>query len=285
MKKLLYLGLAAVLLVSTVALAACGSSNTSTKNNTSSSSSSSLPAQVQAIKNKGYMTVGVKSDVPGFGLLDPSTNKFSGMEIDLAHDLGKQIFGSSYNDNMVKFKAVTADTRGPLLDNGQVDMVIATFTIKPDRQKLWNFSEPYYTDGVGVMVKKSSGIKTLKDLVGKTVAVATGSTSQAAVESEEATEGISGIKFTSFADYPSCSTALMSGRVDAFSVDRSILAGYLNNTVEILPAKFAPQDYGIATKKSNTELAQYVNDFVVKAKSDGTIDKLITKYAKYGLSK
>ena len=277
MKKLLVLAMAAVLLVSAFSLAGCKKDDTSTKT-TGTSTGEALPAQVQKIKDSGYLRVGVKSDVPGFGLLDQKTNKYTGMEIDLAHDIGKEIFGSSYNDSKVKFTPVTADTRGTLLDNGQIDMVIATFTIKPDRQEKWNFSDPYYTDSVGVMVTKKSGITNLKQLVGKTIAVATGSTSQASVEDEEKAEGISGIKFTQFADYPGCSTALQSGRVDGFSVDRSILAGYLNNSVIILPEKFAPQDYGIATKKTNTELATWVNNFVNKAKSDGTLDKLQTKY-------
>jgi len=281
MKKLVFLGLAAALLVSAFGLAGCGSKPADTTSDTTSN----LPAQVQAIKDRGILRVGVKQDVPGFGLLDQKTNQYAGMEIDLAHNIGKEIFGSSYNDNMVKFTPVTADTRGTLLDNGQIDMVIATFTIKPDRKLKWNFTDPYYTDAVRVMVKKSSGISDLKGMAGKTIAVSTGSTSQAAVEAEAKSQGITGIKFQSFADYPSCSTALMSGRVDGFSVDGSILAGYMNDSVMLLPDKFAPQDYGIATKLTNKDLASWVNDLIVKWKSDGTVDGLITKYASYGLSK
>jgi len=277
MKKLVVLGLAAALLLSAFGLAACGSSKPAA-NSSSTSSTSNLPAQVQKIKDAGVLRVGVKQDVPGFGYLDPKTNQFTGMEIDLAHKIGKEIFGSSYNDNMVKFTAVTADTRGTLLDNGQIDMVIATFTIKPDRQLKWNFSDPYYTDSVGVMVKKNSGFSSLKDLAGKTIAVATGSTSQASVEAEAKTQNITGIKFQQFPNYPACAQALQSGRVDGFSVDRSILAGYLNDSVVILPDKFAPQDYGIATKKTNTDLATWVNNLVTKWKSDGTISQLETKY-------
>ncbi|MCL2332451.1 MAG: transporter substrate-binding domain-containing protein [Actinomycetia bacterium] len=277
MKKLVVLGLAAVLLVSVFSLAGCGSNNNATDNKPADNAAA-LPAQVQKIKDAGVLRVGVKQDVPGFGLLDPKTNKFEGMEIDLAHKIGKEIFGSSYSDDKVKFTPVTADTRGTLLDNGQIDMVIATFTIKPDRQEKWNFSDPYYTDSVGVMVKKDSGFKSLKDLAGKTIAVATGSTSQASVEAEAKVQGVTGIKFQQFANYPACAQALASGRVDGFSVDRSILAGYLNDSVVILPDSFAPQDYGIATKKTNTELATWVNDLISTWKSDGTIDTIAAKY-------
>ncbi|MCL2654831.1 MAG: transporter substrate-binding domain-containing protein [Coriobacteriia bacterium] len=283
MKKLVLLGLAAALLVSAFGLAGCGSKKPA--DNGASTDASNLPAQVQAIKDRGTLNVGVKQDVPGFGQLNPKTNQFEGMEIDMAHSIGKEIFGSSYSDSKVKFFPVTADTRGTLLDNGQIDMVIATFTIKPDRKLKWNFSDSYYTDGVGLMVKKTSGISGIKDLSGKTVAVATGATSQQAVEDEAKTEGVTGIKFQQFPNYAACTQALQSGRVDAFSVDRSILAGYLNDSFVILPDKFSPQDYGIATKLSNKDLASWVNDLVVKWKSDGTIDGLITKYAQYGLAK
>ena len=125
-----------------------------------------LPAGVQAIKDAGELRVGVKADVPNFGLQDAATGEFAGMEIDLAYALAERI-GLTKED--VKFEAVTAKTRGPLLDNGQIDVVIATFTIKPERLEQWNFTDPYYQDEVGLLVKKDSGIKALKDLNGKKV--------------------------------------------------------------------------------------------------------------------
>ena len=77
----------------------------------------------------------------------------------------------------MEFTPVTAATRTALLDSGDIDCVIATFTITDERKNSWDFTTPYYTDHVGVLVENSSGIKTLTDLKGKTVGVSSGSTS------------------------------------------------------------------------------------------------------------
>lgn len=89
-----------------------------------------------------------------------------------------------------------------------------------------------------------------------------------------------GIKFqyTELSDYPSLKLSLTSGRTDAFAVDKSILSGYVDDQTEILDIGFAPQKYGVATKKSNTELDDYINQLIAKWKSDGTMNKLYDKY-------
>ncbi|PMP85396.1 MAG: adhesin, partial [Thermodesulfobium narugense] len=128
--------------------------------------SSAVPPDIKAIKDRGILNVGVKYDVPKFGYKDPKTGKVEGFEIDIAHEMAKKILG---NPDKVNLIAVTPKTRGPLLDNGEVDMVIATFTITPEREKSFNFSIPYFTDGVALLVKKDSGIKSFTDLNGKTI--------------------------------------------------------------------------------------------------------------------
>ncbi|HFI0508298.1 TPA: transporter substrate-binding domain-containing protein, partial [Streptococcus suis] len=99
--------------------------------------------QVQAIIDRGVLRVGVKQDVPNFGYKNPDTGEFEGMEIDIARKIADELGVD------IEFTPVTAQTRGPLLDNGQVDMVIATFTITEERKLLYNFTTPYYTDAVG----------------------------------------------------------------------------------------------------------------------------------------
>uniref|UniRef100_UPI00397F1E0A transporter substrate-binding domain-containing protein n=1 Tax=Salmonella sp. s58760 TaxID=3159708 RepID=UPI00397F1E0A len=108
-------------------------------------------------------------DVPNFGYKNPDTGEFEGLEIDIARKIADELGVE------IEFTPVTAQTRGPLLDNGQVDMVIATFTITEERKLLYNFTTPYYTDAVGLLVNKDSGIKTFTDLDGKTIGVAQGS--------------------------------------------------------------------------------------------------------------
>ncbi|MDR2659147.1 MAG: transporter substrate-binding domain-containing protein [Spirochaetaceae bacterium] len=229
---------------------------------------------LDAIKKAGALKVGVKSDVPGFGFYDTATNKYEGLEISLAQMLANEIFGDA---DKVKFEAVTAKTRGPLLDNGELDMVIATFTITDERKLTYNFSTPYYTDAVGMLVKKSSGIRSLADLNGLTVGVAQSATSKEAISAAAAELGIT-LNFAEFATYPEIKAALDSGRVEVFSVDKSILNGYLDADTIILPDQFSPQPYGVATKLSNKQLADYVDVLIKKWLNDGTISALISQF-------
>ncbi|MDR1362878.1 MAG: transporter substrate-binding domain-containing protein [Spirochaetaceae bacterium] len=229
---------------------------------------------VEEIKKSGVLKVGVKSDVPGFGFFNTSTNGYEGFEIELAKLFASEILGGAGAAN---FESVTARTRGPLLDNGELDMVIATFTITDERKLTYNFSTPYYIDAVGMLVKRSSGINSLADLNGLTIGVAQSSTSKEAISTAAAALGIT-LNFAEFSTYPEIKAALDSGRVDVFAVDKSILKGYLDADTIILPDEFSPQPYGVTTKLSNKELADYVDGLVKKWLEDGTIAALITKF-------
>jgi putative glutamine transport system substrate-binding protein len=277
-RKLLILTLVLAVALSAFALAGCSkSAGTGTGGDekvAEGTGEGTVDPAIQAIKDAGVLKVGVKQDVPGFGYLNPKTNEYEGLEIDLAHKLAGQILD---DESKVDFTSVTAETRGTLLDNGQIDMVIATFTIKPERQEQWNFSDPYYQDSVGLLVETKNNFTDLKSLDGKTVGVAQAATSKDAVQEEADKLGIK-LKFTEYQTYPEISTALKSGKIDAFSVDRSILAGYLDSSRVILPDSFSPQDYGIATKKDNTGLADFVNQFVNEIKGNGELDTLLTEY-------
>ena len=257
-----------------VAFAACSSSEGGGSAE-GGSTPDNLPSDVQAIVDRGVLRVGVKSDVPNFGYQDVLTEEYSGLEIDLANKIAETI---GVDD--VEFTAVTAATRGQLLDSGDIDMVIATFTINDERKESWNFTTPYYTDAVSLLVKKDSGIADYADLSDKVIGVATGSTSMEALIAAAAEQGVtltSAANFSEYATYPEIKTALDAGRVDAFCVDGSILSGYLDDSVELLESiRFAPKEYGIATKLSNTGLAEYLDDLVNTWLEDGTIDQMIS---------
>ena len=90
----------------------------------------------------------------------------------------------------VEFTTVTAATRTELLDSGDIDCVMATFTITDERKQSWDFTTPYYTDYVTVLVEDSSGIKTLADLKDKLVGVSSGSTSARALVSAMVDAGV-----------------------------------------------------------------------------------------------
>lgn len=231
--------------------------------------------------------VGVKQDVYGFGYLDETTGEYTGMEIELGALIAEAL---GYDE--VEYTTVTAATRGQMLDNDELDCVIATFTIKPERKESWDFSTPYYTDAVTVLVQTDSGIVDLTGLVGKTVGVSSGSTSAKALATAMAEAGLidafdvdsfdvstfnGGVSFKQFDDYPAISIALSAGDVDAFCVDKSILANYKTADRSFIADCFSPQDYGVATKKGS-ELSVKVEELVTGWLEDGTIDALIAEW-------
>jgi putative glutamine transport system substrate-binding protein len=230
--------------------------------------------EIKAIKDRGILKVGVKVDVPKLGFKDPKTNKIEGLEIDIAKAIAKKIFG---DENKVDVLGVTAKTRGPLLDNGELDLVIATFTITEERKQSYNFSDPYFIDGVTLLVKKNAGISGLKDLNGKKIGVAIDTTSQKALQEAADQQGIKP-NFQEFGTYSQIKMALDADRVDCFSSNAAILFGYLDNTTVILPDRFSPQQYGVASMKTNTGLAKFVNDTINEMKKSGELDKLIQKW-------
>lgn len=239
----------------------------------------------QKIIDSGKLRVGVKNAVKGFGFQDTVTGEYSGLEISLAEDIAKDLGVEP------EFTTVTAATRTELLDSGDIDCVLATFTITDERKKSWDFTTPYYEDHVGVLVEKDSGITELKDLLGKKVGVSSGSTSAMSLVQAMVDNGVidaSGfdkdtfdpatwkgdVTFQQYDDYPTISTALTAGEVDAFCVDKSILAIYHTDDRDYIKEEFAPQDYGIATTK-DSDFSAYCEAEIQKFLKDGTVDKLI----------
>ena len=275
------------------ALTACGGSASSVAASTASSaasgsvaaSSEAVSADVQAIIDRGVLKVGVKNAVKGFSFQDTLTGEYTGLEDSLAEMIAEHLGVD------VEFTTVTAATRGELLDSGDIDCVLATFTITEERRKSWDFSTPYYTDYVSVLVEDSSGIKALADLKDKVVGVSSGSTSARALVQEMIDEGVitgegfsadtfnadtwkDGISFRQYDDYPAISTALSAGEVNGFCVDKSILAIYKTEGRSYIDAEFSPQEYGVATKKGSG-FSALCDELVSGWLSDGTIDGLI----------
>ncbi|MGT2887647.1 transporter substrate-binding domain-containing protein [Streptococcus didelphis] len=226
---------------------------------------------IQAIKKSGHLKVGVKQDVPNFGYYSPESGRYEGMEIDLAKKIAKSL------DVKVDFVPVTAQTREALLDNGQIDIIIATYTITPERQKNYSFSKPYYQDEVGFLINRSSGIKKLKNLNKKRIGVAQGSTTKAAIEEYGKAHKLQ-FDFVQLGSYPELAISLYAKRIDAFSVDKSILSGYQSKQSKILSGGFNQQSYGVATTKANHKLTDYINQLISKWSTDQSLEKIYQKY-------
>ena len=276
-------------------LAACGSSSGSTAASSAAASSAAASgassaaaafgADTQAIVDRGVLKVGVKNAVQGFSFQDTLTGEYKGLEDSLAEMIAEHLGVD------VEFTTVTAATRGELLDSGDIDAVLATFTITDERKKSWDFSTPYYTDYVSVLVEDSIGIKELADLKDKVVGVSSGSTSARALVKAMIDAGVldganfdadtfnadtwkEGISFRQYDDYPAISTALSAGEVQGFCVDKSILAIYKTEGRSYIDAEFAPQEYGVATKKGS-DFSAVCDELITGWLADGTVDQLI----------
>ncbi len=298
-----YLGLILSVLLLTSLLAGCqgkestkdtpantnteGAGDTSDAATADNSSGTEYSADVQAIIDRGVLRVGVKNAVIGFGYQDPLTQEYSGLEITLAQKIADKLGVE------VEYTAVTAATRTELLDSGDIDCVLATFTITEERKQSWDFSTPYFTDYVTVLVENASGITSLEGLKDKKVGVSSGSTSAKALvkamieggfisgdnfneETFDPAIWTEGVSFHQYDDYPTISTALSAGEIDAFCVDKSILAAYNSDSRSYIADKFSPQDYGVATKKGSG-FSSVVDELIQGWLADGTIKGLITE--------
>lgn len=283
--------LTALAIAMSAALTACGGSTgdaskaAASAGDTGSQASQDggTAADVQKIINRGTLKVGCKSDIPNFSLQNTATGEYEGFEDDLAYEIAGQIFGCTADQakekKLVDFQGVNAKTRGPLLENGEVDLVIATFTITPDRKDTYNFSTSYYTDAVGLLVNKDSGINTIADLNGKIIGVAQASTSKDGFREYVKEKGLD-VKpeFQEFDGYPALAQALATKQIDCFCVDRAILSGYVNDSNKILDDRFAEQEYGVASAKGNKGLAELVDAKVTSMLSDGSMKALQDKW-------
>ena len=287
MKKMLSLALTLAMVAS---ITACGSkpettttAAETTKAGETAKAGDGAAADVQKIIDRGTLKVGCKSDIPNFSLQNTATGEYEGFEDDIAYEIAGKIFGCTADEakekKLVAFQGVTAKTRGPLLENGEIDLVIATFTITDERKETYNFSTPYYTDAIGLLVNKDSGITSIEGLDGKIVGIA-----QSANTKEMTLKYIDekGLKvkpqFQEFDGYPALAQALATKQIDCFSVDRAILSGYVNDKNQILEDRFAEQDYGVASAKENTGLAALVEEKVTSMISDGSMKKLQDKW-------
>ena len=228
-------------------------------------------AAIQKIVKKGTLNVGVKQDVPNFGYYSAKTNTYQGMEIDLAKKIAKEL------KVKVNFTAVTPQTREALMDNGTIDMLIATYTITDERKASYAMSNPYYYDQIGFLVLKDSGINKISDLNGKTIGVSQGASTKAALQEYASANNLK-FNYVQLGSFPELAVSLYAHRVDAFSVDKSILSGYESKKTKTLKEGFKTQEYGIASSKSNQELIDYTNDLLAKWQKDGSLQKLYDKY-------
>lgn len=269
MKK--YLSILALMLCTCLLLIGC-ETNPSTSDSGADTTNSG--AQIQQILDRGKLIVGCKTDVPNLSYFDETTQTWSGLEIELAYRIAGELFGMSAEEakaqDKVQFQGVTVDNREDYLENGTIDCLLATYTITEERKKNFAFSNSYYTDYIGIMVKKTqkdsnslggTGISSIRDLDGKYIGVPRKATTRSTFINylEHMEDANINPIFCEFESYAQLFDALGKGNIDAMAVDVSILNGYLNSSTTILPDRFGAQHYGAAVKKENIGLLDFIN--------------------------
>ncbi|HJA12284.1 MAG TPA: transporter substrate-binding domain-containing protein [Candidatus Mediterraneibacter merdipullorum] len=238
-------------------------------------------------KSSGTLRVGVRDDIMNFGYLNETTGKYYGLEIDIAAEMAERM---GYSD--VEYVTVTPDTRKDMLLAGDVDCVVATYSIADTRLENFDFSDPYYTDRTVVVVEKSTLIEDIYDLKGLNIGTMAGANASPLLATKLFELGIigenvisntdtftqyEGVSVTKAPSYQDLDVLLEQGRVDAACMDECIAQTYMDSDRMFLEEEIAYQNYGVATKK-DSELSGEVKAAIREMLDDGTIDRLISKW-------
>ncbi len=225
---------------------------------------------MDALQKKGRIVIGVKFDQPGFGQSNPTTGKVEGFDVEIGKLMAAGIFGgdAASVENKIEFKESVSKNREPFIQNGEVDLVIATYTINDTRKQVVDFAGPYFVAKQDIMVKKDdTTIKGVEDLNGKKVCTAKGSTSEKNVRAKAPNADV-----TLFDTYSQCAEAMTDNRVVAVTTDNTILAGLVqasNGAFKLVKAPFSDEPYGIGLKKGDQPFRDFVNDRLEEIYEDG----------------
>lgn len=224
--------------------------------------------------NDHKIRIGIKFDQPGLGYQDGS--QYTGFDVEVARYVAGKL---GYSENQIEFVESPSANRENMLNNGQVDMIFATYSITDSRKKSVDFAGPYYTAGQDLLVRAdNTDIKGPDDLNGKNLCSVTGSTSAKKVQGKFA-KNVNLVKQNSYSD---CVVALNGGVVDAVTTDDIILAGLAatkanKGKLKVVGAPFTTERYGVGLPKG-TDKCEAVNKAINEMVADGTWEKLVTKY-------
>lgn len=223
------------------------------------------------VKERGNLVVGVKTDFPPFGYVD-SSGKNIGFDVDLAHEFAERLLGDA---NAVEFVSVTSGNRIPFLQSEKIDMIMASMTITDERAEVVDFSEPYFLSGSLVMVPADSEITGVEDLNGKTVAVIQGSVQDELVEN--LAPDAERVKFGKVSE---AVLALKTGRADAYVHDDIVILTLAEENPDLKPVgkPFEPLPYGLAVRKGETQIGDWMDETLAAMREDGTFDELWKKH-------
>lgn len=216
---------------------------------------------MERLVNEGSITIGTKFDQPLFGLQGPD-----GTPVGFDVEIGQLIADSLGVDAV--FEEAQTPQRENLIENGSVDIVVATYTINDTRKEVVDFAGPYYIAGQSLMVTTdNTEITGDADLDGMRVCSADGST-----PAQNIAENYPEAELVTYGEYTSCLDPLRSGQVDALTTDNVILAGYVDESpddFQIVGDLFTEEPYGIGLAKGDDDFREFINDLIEAAYEDG----------------
>jgi len=233
---------------------------------------SALAADTLAeVKKKGVLVCGVKDSLPPFGYVDEKSREIVGYDIDFCREFAKRL------KVKLELKPVTSASRMPQLMEGNIDIIAATMTKNAERAKQIDFSDTYFFTGQKFLTKKGT-VKSLKDMEGKKIGTAKGSTSE-----QNVAKAIPSATVLSFDDYPQAFLALQQGKVIAVTTDESILAGLLGKApnkqeFEIPDLRISDEPYGLGMRKGDKNLVAFVNKTIVDMEKSGQAKAIFEKW-------
>ena len=255
------MGAAAATAALALTLAACGSD----AGDTGSGGSASSGAAASGLK------IGIKFDQPGLGLKKGS--EYTGFDVDVAKYVAKELGTDAADITWVQAPSAQRET---LISTGQVDMVVATYSITDARKEKVSFAGPYFVAGQDLLIRSDDASITGPDsLDGKKLCSVKGSTSAQKVKDK-----YPGVQLQEFGTYSECLPALATGGVDALTTDDTILAGYaaqpeFKGKFKVVGQPFSEENYGIGLKKGDTAQCTKITDAIKKMISDGSWQKAI----------
>ena len=219
----------------------------------------------------GTITVATDTNFPPFEFKDPKTGQHTGFDVELWDAIAREI-GVEYDLQPMDFNGII-----PGLQSGQIDAGIAGMTIKPERAKVVDFSDPYYNAGLLILVKAGrTDIDKVEDLEGKLVATKLGTTSDDFLKKNAKAKEIK-----LYPNNDAMFMELMMGGVDAVMFDSPVIANFVREVgkekVKVVGPLYMGQSYGIGFPKGST-LVDKVNKAIKKIKDDGTYRTLYLKW-------
>ena len=217
----------------------------------------------------GKFVIGIKFDQPGLGFKNPD-GTYSGFDVDMARYIAK---GLGHNENDIEFKESVSANRETFIENGTVDIILATYSITDERKQKVDFAGPYFIAGQDLLVRADDdSITGPESLDGKKLCSVTGSTSAQKVKDTLASK----VQLQEFDSYSKCVTALLGGQIDALTTDNTILAGYATQNegeLKLVGKPFSEERYGVGLKKGDDDLRNKINDLIEASFADGTWEK------------